>query len=135
MDIDKIDEESIVSQDTRSETIKKSDAFTTCPACGHAARFHWPTKGGLTSDATTREQLLVLRHRNNTTGVEEDYGYADNASPGNLPSSGCFKQTTEYWQTHDSNLSFNVHKFCDCPMDRETVLALVRQGKIFTPKS
>lgn len=118
-----------------SDASDKADALAACPACGHAARFHWRLKHNYTPTAVTNEQQLLMKYRDKKAGTEEAYGYASNVSPGNLPGPpGCFKATGERWHDFERDgkaMAHNVYDFCDCPMDQETVLALVRQGKTF----
>lgn len=114
-----------------------------CPNCGHSAYNHWRLKDGVWDDATKGQKPEILgKHIKIKDGkwMLSMFRYAPNSHPGNLPTEGCFKAIGEYFKAnlHDpikkpyESLGWNYHKFCECPIDQETVLALIRQGKTFT---
>jgi hypothetical protein len=112
------------------------NTLTACPACGHPAHKHWPAKGGYHSDATQYLTNIYRYIADNGKEYESHYGFKPNQTPGGLPPRGCFHAIDENWHPQIPNgfrscTGFNSWVFCDCPIDRETVLALIRQGKTF----
>ena|ERR1700733_4705822 len=111
-----------------SEVSEKAAILIQCPACGHSAYNHWRHKGGRFTDATHN---LMMKWKNKEG---EWYGraYADNEGP--VTEKGCFQMIKENFKEYPFNgntSGYNWYEFCDCPIDQETVLALIRQGKTF----
>jgi hypothetical protein len=114
------------------------DQLIACPGCGHSAYDHWNLGSGTYDEATKGQKPnLVMRwFREDEEGNwSMRYGvFASNSSPGNLPKKGCFKATAEHYKpnpniTPDGDcLGTTYYDFCDCPMDQETALALIRKG-------
>lgn len=118
--------------------LDSGDELLSCPNCGHSARHHWKSSGNVWDDATKGQEPHVLHKVLDNEGKIRGGEYPSNGSPGNLPTEGCFKIVKEFWRTGlnpeddpDKWYGYNYYEFCDCPIDRETVLALVRQGKVF----
>jgi hypothetical protein len=86
-------------------------------------------------DATKGQNPHILKKYRKQDGTYWSEEYESNCSPGNLPEKGCFKAISEHWRETsrtDPNhvVAYNYYEFCDCPIDRNTVLTLIRQGKV-----
>ena len=112
-----------------------------CPNCGHSPNNHTSSKEKNYFDTMTKGQdPQILFKRKDPDGQWSWREYGSNETPGGLSGkNGCFKATIEHFKSYTPenpklSCGYNYYTFCDCPIDKETVLALIQQGKTFIPK-